>query len=96
MSKEVKSYRQCVLRKGNSERVSWIPNCFANVGETLQLKSPEGIWDNGWKVISASPPMDAAIVEKNSRNYLKQRSASDIVFSDIKKSNNSIIKDCFK
>jgi hypothetical protein len=95
MSKEVKFYRQCSLRKGNVTRVSWIPDCFAEVGKVLQLRSPKGVWDNGWVVETASPPMDAKTVENNARNYIKQREASDIVFSKIKKSNEDIMKDCF-
>ncbi len=88
MSKKVDFYSQCKLRKGTSEQVAWIPLCFANVGEYVKIKDKvSGAWDDGWKVEFASQPLDAEIVEKNERNYSKQRKASDIIFNDIKKAN---------
>lgn len=88
MSKEVSFYCQCKLRKANTEQVAWIPQCFANVGQTVKIKDKtSGAWDDGWKVEFASEPLDAATVEKNERDYRKQRKASDVVFNDIKKAN---------
>lgn len=82
VSKEVKAYKQCTmmrqLENATQHRTSWIPECFANIGETLKLRDYNGNWIDGWKVISASPPMDAKTVEANSRSYLHQRKASDI------------------
>jgi hypothetical protein len=59
-------------------RTSWIPEVFAKVGNILKLRAKDGRWTDGWRVISASPPMDAQTVEANERNYLRQRKASDI------------------
>lgn len=88
MSKEVKFYKQCKLRKANTEQVAWIPEVFAIVGNYVQIKNKkDDTWDNGWKVEFASEPLDAAAVEKNERDYRKQRKASDVIFSDIKKAN---------
>lgn len=88
MSKQVSFYCQCKLRKGNSEQVAWIPQCFANIGETVKIKDKKsGTWDDGWKVEFASEPLDATTVEKNAMDYRKQRKASDVVFDDIKKAN---------
>jgi hypothetical protein len=58
-------YKQCVLRKykddsSYSELVSFIPDRFSNVGETLKLKNND-VWEDGWKVISVG----AALEEKN-------------------------------
>jgi hypothetical protein len=76
------TYCQCTLERqvpeGKQTIVSWIPEQFATVGEIRKLKNAEGIWSEGWIVKSASPPMEAKIVEANARNYLKQRKASDI------------------
>jgi hypothetical protein len=59
-------------------RTSWIPEGFAKVGDILKMREKDGRWTDGWRVISASPPMDARTVEANERNYLRQRKASDI------------------
>jgi hypothetical protein len=81
MSKDVKAYRQCglvrQLENGSEHTTSWIPECFAEVGETLKLRGVNG-WVDGWKVVTASHPMDAKTVEANSRSHLHQREASDI------------------
>lgn len=93
MSKEVNFYCQCKLRKANTEQVAWIPQCFANVGETVKIKNKKtGEWDDGWEVLFASKPLDAKIVEANERNHLKQRKASDVIFKDIKKANERAAK----
>jgi hypothetical protein len=86
MSKETKFYCQCTLRKGNTSQVAWIPQCFAEVGRIVQIRNGEA-WDDGWVVDFASTPLDAETVEKNERNYRKQRKASDVIFDDIKKAN---------
>lgn len=84
-------YRQCSLERkienGVEKTTSWIPDVYAKVGDVIQLKQEDGTWINGWKVQTASEPLAAPIVEAMSRNYLKQRKASDIVFNDIKKQN---------
>ena len=91
MSKEVKAYKQCTLvrqlENATQHTTSWIPECFAVVGDVLKLRNHEGEWVNGWKVVSASDAVDAKTVEANARNYMNQRKASDVVFADIKKQN---------
>lgn len=75
-------YRQCHLKKkdGNAtlEQVSWIPEPFCVVGKVLKLKDDHGNWDDGWKVVFAGPSEPAASVETRSRDYLKNRKATDI------------------
>ncbi len=92
MSKEVENYRQCTMIRRVSEgctqqTTSWIPEVFAEPGAILKLRDKTGTWIDGWEVVSASPPMKAEIVEKNERNYLRQRKASDVVFKDIQDAN---------
>jgi hypothetical protein len=93
---EVKFYRQCSLLRhipgGTEHTTSWLPECFAHVGWTLKLKDEKGQWVDGWVVMTASDPLDAKIVEKNSRSYLKQRSASDVIFSKIKEENKAVYR----
>jgi hypothetical protein len=87
MSKKVDFYKQCTLRKDNTYTVAWIDAKRAIIGETVTIKHDDGSIDEGWKVETASSPLAASIVEANERNYKKQRKASDIIFSDIKKAN---------
>jgi hypothetical protein len=85
-----KFYRQCNLERpagtGTEHKVCWIPEQYAVVDSIIQIKEKE-TWLNGWKVKFASEPLAAEIVEAMSRNHLKQRSASDVIFADIKKAN---------
>ena len=67
------NYRQCKLKKGNTETTSWIPEKFAKKGKFLKLKD-----DNGWEVISVGGMMDEKEVQDRSRDYKKTRLASDI------------------
>lgn len=58
MSKSI-FYRQCQLRKDNKdgsymEQVSYIPEPYCQEGKVVKLRDSEGVWDNGWVVISAS------------------------------------------
>lgn len=52
-------YRQCKLRKNVKdgtylEQVSYIPEPFCVIGKPLKLRDNNGIWDDGWVVISVS------------------------------------------
>lgn len=50
-------YRQCRLERKTENgvccQVSWIPVPYCVKGKVLKLRS-NGIWENGWEVISAS------------------------------------------
>lgn len=37
-----------------SEQVSYIPEEFAVISKVLKLRDTEGVWDDGWRVISVS------------------------------------------
>ena len=66
-------YKQCILRKGNIQTTSWIPEKYAKVNKVLKLKAVDG-----WKVIEVGVEMDEKEVNERSRDYLKQRKASDV------------------
>ena len=73
MSKETLYYRQCILQRGPSDgvhwnTVSWIPEKFAKVGWTLQLKDQHGNWVDGWDVLQVSNKMEAKLVENQAHN----------------------------
>lgn len=91
MSLRPARYRQCRLLRpvegGRQVRVLWIPEVFAVEGDTIRLKGPGGRWVDGWLVESAGPPVDAATVERNSRDHRHQRAASDVVFAEVRREN---------
>lgn len=70
-------HRQCDLVKGNDRTTTWIPEMFAKVGKTLKLQDGDG-WDEGWVVSSVGVRLESSKVKDNSRDYLRQRKASDI------------------
>lgn len=46
-------YRQCRLKKGNAEQVSYIPEPFCTEGRVLRLRDDNGVWTDGWLVTFA-------------------------------------------
>ena len=73
-------YRQSILRKKSensySEQTSYIPEPFCKIGRILKLKN--GIWDDGWEVISVGERTPERLVEIYSQSHKKTRKASDI------------------
>lgn len=66
-------YKQCVLIKkistGEIKTNSWIPEKFAKVGWTLELKQKDGSWVDGWDVVSASgESVEGHLVENQAHN----------------------------
>jgi hypothetical protein len=45
-------YKQCRLRRGNCEVMSWIPSTLATIGKQVALKE-KGVWESGWVVTTA-------------------------------------------
>jgi hypothetical protein len=67
-------YRQCVLVKGKSQQVSWIPEQFAVVDEHVMLRG-----DDGWLVTQVyGHRQDHDYVMSHERDYLGHRSRTDI------------------
>lgn len=72
-------HRQCVLQRGDTIQVSWIPECFATFGKYLKLFDEDvDAWENGWKVVQVGGRKQSADVNIRSRDFLKTRRASDI------------------
>ena len=74
-------HRQCTLEKKVSTscskfRITWIPEKFAIIGRFLELQD-NGVWENGWKVIQIGARKGSEEVNERSRDYKKQRKASD-------------------
>ena len=78
------SYKQCELSKpvanGVARMISWIPSAAAVCGKIVALKDLEtGERTSGWRVENVTEPALAAkLIERNARDYLRTREASDI------------------
>lgn len=66
-------YRQCTLRLGSTEQVSWIPEEFAIKNKFLEVKG-----ENGWQVTHVGARKADTLVHAHEREYLKHRSVTDI------------------
>ena len=77
-------FKQCELTKpldgGLARMVSWIPERIARAGAVVRLKDPEtGDWTEGWTVQNVTEPaMPASMLERQSRDHLRTRAASDV------------------
>lgn len=71
-------YRQCVLRRGTTSTVSWIPEEFAQKHRPVELKKADGSWENGWLVVKVGPRQDEVVVRKLEDAHRRQRGMSDI------------------
>ena len=73
----IKYYKQCRLEKKTDKGVlvetAWIPEKFAIKHKYLKIKQ-----DDGWKVCSVGERLSEAVVKERSRDYKKQRPASDV------------------
>lgn len=71
-------FKQCVLKKGNVQTTSWIPDKYAKQGKYVKLKE-NGKWDDGWKVMEVGEmAKEEEDVINRSQDYKKTRKASDI------------------
>lgn len=88
MSNKTQFYQQCHLTRYKDEfgkikidMVVFLPKEFIDSlepGEIFKIKQNDGTWENGWRIINAFHPFPAALVERNERDYLRQRETSDI------------------
>ena len=73
--------RQCTLQRELGciilETTSWIPEEFAHIDNYVKLKDGDD-WVDGWKVVLIGNRKQAVEVHERSRDYTKQRKASDI------------------
>ena len=71
--KQIK-YKQCLLKKKETTKTSWIPDKFAIKGKFLKFHD-----DDGWEVKEVySIMLDGDVVNSNSQDYKRTRKASDI------------------
>lgn len=71
-------YCQCQLKRINGQvDMVWIPEDFAHKGKYIKIRRGKA-WENGWKVIEVYDRASEEFVLKRERDYLVQRSASDI------------------
>lgn len=76
--------RQCALERKNPDgtmivhQVTYLPEKFAIVGKPLRLKEDDGTWTDGWVVKEVYQRKETAEVNIRSRDYTRQREASDI------------------
>ena len=80
-------YQQCILRKGNTRLITWLPKKFAKEGKYLKLRQDltKGCvesytqWEDGWLVLAK---FDVIINEDKlrliERQYLTTREVSDV------------------
>lgn len=69
-------YTQPVTSNTNAIRVgtAWIPTQFAKVGKKIRIDGKDGVWT----VTGVGSTKSKEYAERASRDYLKQREASDI------------------
>lgn len=71
-------YYQCKLEKWNCETTAWLPEKFSILNKIVKIKIDEK-WENGWKVVEVGTlPVTEEDVIARSRDFTKQRKASDI------------------
>ena len=63
-------YKQCTLKKGNTQKVSWIPSKYAKLNKILKLKRGD-VWTDGWEVISVSTNEVDEKILPDSHNMIK-------------------------
>lgn len=73
----VQCYMRCAINYGHKIDVAWIPEKFAKKGKWLKIKQ-DGVWEDGWQVMAVFSKKRASDVERSERDYLKQRSTSDV------------------
>ena len=71
-------HRQCELERPNEDgsrlvQTSWIPEKFAVKGKWLRLKG-----EDHWRVVKVYGRRESREVHERSRDFTKQRKASDI------------------
>lgn len=71
--------RQCKLRNDNRYTVSYIPEKYAILGDTLRLKDHNGIWTDGWVVeLVGTGRVSYKDIPDISTAYRRHRSTTDI------------------
>lgn len=74
---------QCILEKRLSDenvrwQTTWLPEKFCKLGMILRLQNEDGSWEDGFRVMSIGPFREEKAVHERSRDWKRQRRASDI------------------
>ena len=69
-------YRQCKLKSGTKETVTWLPEKFAQKGRGVSLKKDDGTWDDGWAVVEVGARGTADMI--HDREWKHHRKVTDI------------------
>jgi hypothetical protein len=76
-------YRQCLLQKKEGvatiSRIIWGDEGELTKGRTVKVKEDNGIWTEGWQVMSVSKEsLPERYVIHRSHDHTRQRASSDI------------------
>ena len=77
MEKKIARTQSKYTMGGKCVRIGWIPEKFAVLNQVLELKEENGTWSNGWVVKQIGARKGSEEVNERSRDYKKQRKASD-------------------
>ena len=66
-------FRQCMLTKGRTSQVAWIPERFAIINKFLIIED-----DDGWQVKNVAGRKSGDALQENEREYLNHRKITDI------------------
>ena len=69
---------QCLLRKGTTHQMSWIPSKFAVLGKFLMLKQDNGSWSDNWEIVSRYTAIPSSQMYNLSTAYKYHRQNTDI------------------
>ncbi len=77
-------YKQCILRRGITRQMTWIPEKFAKKGKFIKLRISQGRgcvksfseWDDGWECILVGNKLPED--QLHDREYLYHREVTDI------------------
>jgi len=81
------NYKQCVLERGSTRMVSWIPNHFAKVSKMIKLRRDLTMgclvgyseWEDGWMIEKVfGPVISRKELDALGRQYKDTRKASDV------------------
>jgi hypothetical protein len=74
----MKYFKQCKLKKDKTTTTSWIPEKYAKVGKSLELKNDD-IWENGWVVaeVFTKRKSEEAVI-RDADAFKKMRTMTDV------------------
>lgn len=72
-------FRQCTIRKGETQQVAWIPEGIAIVGSTVSVGNKSNQMEDGWEVLEVGETRETLErVMKMSNLHKDHRKGTDI------------------